>query len=473
MELRAPFVAAMVTGASMNAQAGDPGWPLFRGPAGTGIAEHAQPPTEIGPKSNVRWKVPVPAGFSSPVVAGHLIVVTGFENGKLYTLAYSRSDGKEAWRAEAPAKAIEAYHKTEGSPAASTPATDGERLVSYFGSCGLFCYDLAGKELWRYEMPTAQTANDFGSGTSPILADGKVYLVRDLATGSKVFASDARTGSLAWEKSRDGFPTGYGSPAVWDARGGKELVVPGGFRMVGYDPKTGAERWSVSGLSAIGCTTPTVAEDGTLVYAAWSPGGSSDRPALSFDDILKQGDANGDGVVEEVESEKTILKGFFTNSDTNKDGRFTRDERDAMLNFLKRGKNQAVAVKPGGRGDLTETNVLWRVTKGLPYVSSPLSYRGQVYLISVRGRVSVYDIKTDKKFIYENVGLSGCYASPVAADGSLYLFGLDGTAVVLKAGDSPEVVARAKFGERIAATPAVAGNDEYVSKYKYINLYEH
>jgi outer membrane protein assembly factor BamB len=177
-------------------------WPQFRGPNGSGVADGQKPPVEFGPDKNVKWKTPAPSGLSSPIVAGDKLVITAFDGGKLYTIAYNRADGKEAWRVEAPAKQIEAYHKTEGSPAASTPATDGARIVSYFGSCGLFCYDLSGKELWRFEMPTAATAGDFGSGASPILVDGTVVLVRDEKKDPKVLALDAATGSRRWEQKQ-------------------------------------------------------------------------------------------------------------------------------------------------------------------------------------------------------------------------------------------------------------------------------
>ena len=96
-------------------------WPQFRGPGGSGVADDQKPPVEFGPDKNVKWKVSVPSGLSSPIVAGDKLVITAFESGKLYTIAYDRADGKEAWRAEAGAKQIEPYHKTEGSPAASTP----------------------------------------------------------------------------------------------------------------------------------------------------------------------------------------------------------------------------------------------------------------------------------------------------------------------------------------------------------------
>src|SRR5262245_25167923 len=113
---------ALFTAVSLRAE--EPlAWPRFRGPNGSGIAEDQKPPVEFGPEKNVKWKVPVPPGISSPIVAGKLLVITAFEDGKLYTIAYRRADGQEAWRTQAPANNIEGFHKTESSPAASTPAT--------------------------------------------------------------------------------------------------------------------------------------------------------------------------------------------------------------------------------------------------------------------------------------------------------------------------------------------------------------
>src|SRR5207244_3290474 len=177
---------------------------------------------------------PAPSGLSSPVVAGDKLVITAFDGGKLYTVAYDRADGKEAWRALAPAKQLEAYHKTEGSPAASTPATDGERIVSYFGSCGLICYDLSGKQVWKFEMPPATLAGSFGSGVSPIITEGVVVLVRDEAKNARILAIDSVTGNLKWEKKRQS-PVSYCTPVVWDTPSGKQVVAAGHGRMIGYD----------------------------------------------------------------------------------------------------------------------------------------------------------------------------------------------------------------------------------------------
>ena len=146
------------------ATAGD--WPQFRGPAGSGVADDQKPPVKFGPKQNLAWQVPVPPGASSPIVVGDKIVLTALENKKLFTICYGRADGKELWRSGAKVKQIEEFHLVEGSPAASTPASDGKRIVVYFGACGLISYDLDGKELWKCELPTAETDGRFGSGTS-------------------------------------------------------------------------------------------------------------------------------------------------------------------------------------------------------------------------------------------------------------------------------------------------------------------
>src|SRR5687767_8625396 len=178
---------------TLPAEGGD--WPQFRGPGGSGVADDQKPPVKFGAKENLAWKVAVPPGASSPIVVGDKIILTAFEDGKLFTICFSRTDGKELWRADAKARKVEEVHPVEGSPAASTPASDGKRVVSYFGSCGLVCYDLDGKEEWRFELPTAETDGRFGTGTSPVIADGLVFLLRDVAKDSALYAVDLATGS--------------------------------------------------------------------------------------------------------------------------------------------------------------------------------------------------------------------------------------------------------------------------------------
>jgi outer membrane protein assembly factor BamB len=439
-------------------------WPQFRGPNGTGVIEGQKPPIEFGPTTNVKWKIECGSGFSSPIVVGQKIILTTFENNKLYTVAFSSETGKELWRVEAPAEKIEAFHATEGSPAASTPVSDGVHIISYFGSAGLFCYDLEGKQLWDYKLPMAVTNNDFGTGVSPVLIDGVVILVRDLSKDSKILALDAKTGSLLWQKSREGFVTSYSTPGIWQTKSGKELVVPGALRIKSYDAKTGNEKWTISGTPAVTCTTP-VAGDGLLLFAGWSPGGSDEFKMPKYDDLLKTGDADGDGAISREESSNTFLKGFFNNNDTNKDGKITRDEWDTQIKFMTSGKNVALAVRPGGEGEISNSHVAWRKFKGLPYVSSPIFYDGTLYVIKDGGLLSAFEGKTGKEvYLQERLGAGGgYYSSPVAANGHIYFSSLEGAITVLKAGGtSPEIIMTAKFGERIAATPAIAHDRLYL-----------
>jgi outer membrane protein assembly factor BamB len=441
-------------------------WPQFHGPHGAGVAEGQNPPVELGPDKNVKWKVAVPSGSSSPIIAGDNVVVTALENGKLFTIAYRRGDGAEAWRVEAPAKQLEPYHKLEGSPAASTPATDGERIVSYFGSCGVFCYDLAGKELWRHELPTVATIGEFGTGVSPILVENTVIVVREEIKEPKIIALDASSGELKWEKKRQSV-SAFATPVAWDTPDGKQVVVAGFGKMIGYDLKTGDEKWYLEGMPAACCSSPLVS-DGLLYFAGWSPGGPDDKDFQmpKFDDLLKAGDTDGDGVLTKAEAEKTPLKDFFDSNDLNKDGKYTREEADMLAKFLASGQNSAFAVKPGGSGDVSTSHLLWKQTRGLPYVTSGLVYRGQMILLKDGGIVTSYDAASGKELYSARAAAAGkYYASPVAAAGRIYVVSLeDGTVTVLKAGtEKTEVLAKnPPLGERVAATPAIAGNVLYV-----------
>ncbi len=449
-------------------------WPQFRGPAGSAVADSQKPPVEFGPDKNVKWKVPAPSGLSSPIVAGDKLVITAFDNGKLYTVAYNRADGKEAWRAEAAAKQIEPYYKAEGSPAAPSPATDGKHIVSYFGSCGLVCYDVAGKELWKFEIPVSGQAGDFGTGTSPIIADGVVIVVRDELKNPRIIAVDTATGSLRWETKRVS-PTSYATPVEWDTPNGKQVVVAGHARLIGYDLKTGTEKWSVAGTPSGCCSSPVVA-DGTLFFAGWSPGGPDDvkeNQVPTYDSVLKETDTNKDEILTREEVEKTPFKDFFDGTDANKDGKITRAEWDAIIKYMSEGINNAFALKPGGTGDVTGTHILWTKKRGLPYVASALVYRGQYVMVKDGGLVTAYDAKTGKEvYLQERVAAPGrYYASPVAANGHIYFTALeDGATTVMKAGENkPVVVAKnPKLEERVAATPAIADDTLYIRTEKHL-----
>src|SRR5262249_30638097 len=205
---------------------------------------------------------------------------------------------------------------------------------------------LAGKELWKLELPPASIAGNFGTGVSPIIADGMVILVRDEVKNARIIALDVKDGSPKWEKQRQS-PTSYSTPVIWETAGGKQVVVAGHARMVGYDLKAGDEKWSVAGTPS-GCVASPVIADGILFFAGYSPSGG-DNPEFklpSFDQLLKTADATNEGFIPRDKAQKTFIKDFFDALDANGDGKITRDEFDAMLKFSAEGKNLAFAVKP-------------------------------------------------------------------------------------------------------------------------------
>lgn len=438
-------------------------WPQFRGPAGQSTAANETLPAELDTARNLIWQTALPGGASSPVIVGSRAFLTGFAEGKLITLGVSLADGTVLWRHETTPEKLETYMEKLGSPAASTCATDGERVVSYFGSHGLICFDLDGKLLWEAKLPVAQSKDGFGTGTSPIIHDGLVYLLRDeVGPGNGLYAFDAKTGAQVWKHSREEFRVSFGTPVVWDG----VLVALGDSRAKGYDLKTGEERWLVRGLSAYPCTTPTPGTDGNLYIATWSPGGSADEPMPSFDDLLKMMDKDGDGRISRAEMANTPFKDFFDVNDKNKDGYWERAEWEGNLNWMKRGKNAVLALKPGGHGDITDTHVLWNNEKGAPYVASPLYYDGKLFMVKDGGFATLYDA-TSGKLLYEKqrLGVPGdYYVSPTLVNGRIYLAATSGTLLVLdaKATDKPTVLSKLDLGEYLAATPAFADGKIYI-----------
>ena len=474
INLHAPrigLLAVLSFGLSLCARcnAAEPRWPQFRGPHASGISDGDNPPTQFGPDSNVLWRVALPSGLSSPCIWGDRIFLTTFSEGKLATVCLSRSSGATLWQRTAPAEKIESFHPAEGSPATATPVTDGARLVVYFGSCGLMAYDLAGQELWRLTLPVARQVGDFGSGTSPVLGRDLVLLNRDQMEGSELLAVDAKTGVMKWRADRSTFKSSFGTPTMWITDQAEEVVLPGALQMVSYDLKTGAERWRVSGLPSATCTTPVIA-DGLLFFAGWSAG-KGDAPLPKFDVLREQEDKNHDGVIASDEAKSPMVKTLFATLDTNHDQRLSQNEWDAFVAAVMKGENVVMAVRPGGHGDVSESHVVWKYSRGLPYVPSPLVYRGNIYFVRDGGMLTCLNAATGAPaYEQERVGAPGSYySSPVAANGVIYLCSVNGVVTSVRAGPKFEVLANNGLQERIAATPAIGDDTLYVRTEK--NLY--
>jgi outer membrane protein assembly factor BamB len=251
---------------------------------------------------------------------------------------------------------------------------------------------------------------------------------------------------------------------VWEDGGKTVLVVPGMASLTGYDAATGKELWAVDKLPAVACTTPVRYKD-ALLYVGWSPGGA-DFKLPTFDEILREAGEEKLGHLTKAGAAKTMFGNFFDNNDPNKDGKITREEWAENLKVLASGRNRAVALKPGGKAE-----VAWAYTKNLPYVPTAVVYRDRVYWVKDGPQMTCLDAATGKP-VYEAERVKAgprYYASPVAANGHLYLASLDGTVAVVAAGeDAPDVVHAAKLGEPVRATPAIAHDTLYVRTDKFL-----
>jgi outer membrane protein assembly factor BamB len=473
--------------ASLSTRAADPlAWARFRGPDGLGVAQGKEAlPVHFGPDKNVLWKTALPEGLSSPCVAGKRIFLTGYdrEAKKLETLCLDRDSGKVLWRQTAPAERIERVEKTS-SPASGTPACEGERVYVYFGSCGLLCYDTAGKELWKLPIPIPKTP--VGTGTSPLPA-GDVVLLKCQGEPAQLLAVDARTGAVRWKKEKLPYDPGCSLPLVRKAGAVQEVIIHGERGVKGYDLADGKERWSMGGLRGGAIPTPIHAE-GLFFFVSQYPGGDRDDPVQlpTFDEMLKKYDKNKDGYLDHAEIKDVILYSrdktdkagdlkmglLFDVLDVNRDGKLNRFEW-GMARLLAGSFNNSLLAVTFEDGDKVQPKIAWRDGNSLPEVATPLCYQGRLYLAKHGGILSCLNAKTGKPLFRGRLNAPGLYyTSPVAGDGKVYLASTRGVVIVLKASDKLEVLARNDLGETIGATPAIVDGVLYVRAGKHLYAFK-
>ena len=456
------LVALVVFASSLSMSYAASDWPQFRGPNCAGVSEDGKPPVHFGQASNVLWKAKVPSGVSSPCMVKDRVFVTAFEDGKLLTLGFDARTGKSLWKQVAPAQRIEATHKV-GSPASATPASDGERVYSYFGSYGVIAYDLDGKEQWRKPLEIGMVIN--GSGTSPVLLKDRLVINCDQQESSFLIALNPKNGKELWRIQRPGFPSSYTTPILWSRDGRDEVVLVGSVRTIAYDLKDGKEIWSVRGTEGISVAPSPVIGDGRLIVMSRAFGGSRIPTSSEF---LAQSDKDGDGKVSRDEAPGYLREhGGFIATDRDKDGHISPVEWDALRDLIGRGEHGIFAMRAPGkndRGDLTESHVTWKHKKGSAPVASPLLYQGRIYVVQDGGRVSCYEEKSGKiLFEQERLNADGDYfASPIAANGRVYFASSSGTVTVIKAGDALNIEARNELDDPIYGTPAIVGRDFFV-----------
>jgi outer membrane protein assembly factor BamB len=426
-------------------------WPMFRGPNALGVSDATNLPVEFGPDKNVVWKTSLPPGHSSPVLSADRIYLTAIEDEKLFVFCLDRATGRIVWRREAPRSRKQKLHKSN-NPAAPSIATDGRNAFAFFADFGLVSYGPDGEERWRVPLGPFNTA--FGMGASPVLANGKVIQACDAETGSFLVAVDQKAGHVVWRKERPDMTRGFSTPVLFKSGGRLQAILAGTNRLMAYDVDTGEEVWWVRGLTWQMKPTPVI--DGDVAYVLGWAGGSdqgNQESVPSFKEMLAASDANKDGRLSKEEVPRYAKD--LGEADLDRDGFF--GERDWDKFQSKRASvNSVMAVRLGGKGDMTDKSVLWQYYKSLPNVPSPLLYQGIVYLMKEGGILTALDAKTGA--LLKQGRLPGAidfyYSSPVAADGKIYAVSENCHVSVIRAGRDWEVLARNDFDAQCYATPA-------------------
>jgi outer membrane protein assembly factor BamB len=434
-------------------------WPQFRGPNGSGVDSAGPYPVAFSPSKDVVWKTSVPYGQSSPVLASDRMYLTASEGGRLLTIALDAASGRELWRREIqPPRSHKIYKAND--PASPTPVADENGVVVFFADFGLAAYTPEGKDQWT--VPLGPFKSFYGMAASPIIADDLVILVCDQQSGSFVVAVDRRTGRERWKKERPGAVDGYATPMVFRPAGSSPLlIVLGSTGVDAYAADTGERRWWMP-LGSSGAMGTVVARGDTLYV---STTGSTEPWLPTFTAALQKHDSDKDGRIsaQEFAQDKEMAEhfGFF---DHDADS-FVNAQEWAIMRAYGIGEFGAMAIRPGdARGKLDAKAVLWRFTKNLPYIPAPLLYNDVLYLVKDGGIITALDAATGRVLKQErSPNAPGQYhASPVAADGKVFLANTEGTITVLKAGPQWNVLGVNDIGEEIHATPALGGGRIYV-----------
>jgi outer membrane protein assembly factor BamB len=444
-------------------------WPRFRGPNGAGVAQGADLPVKFGAAVNVAWKTTLPLGHSSPIIAGDRVFVTGFQNKDLLlVIALDAKTGQQFWRKQIIRTRAAPMANPYNNPASPSPVTDGENVYAFFQDFGLVSYSVDGIERWS--LPLGPFRNNHGMGASPILYRDQLIQVCDQDVGSYLLLIDKHSGKVRRRIDRSELlGAGYSTPIVYERAGRPPLlIVPGSFEMIAYRLDTWEKQWWLSGLPYSPRSVPVLAQDGNggdlVVLNVQTAVDGAGLEVPGYSDLLARYDTDKDGKLAATEvKDYGLLAGGFPQIDIDGDGYVSRKEWEFRIEVF-RLENLLVAVHADGRGGLSASDVAWRYRKSLPNVPSPIVYRNVMYLLKEGGVVTSMDPATGR--VYKQARLHGAldpyFASPVAADGKLFMVSQHGKVVVIRAGADWEVLAVNDLDEECFATPAVAGDSLFV-----------
>ncbi len=392
-------------------------WPQWRGPDGDGVSHETGFPAEWGPGKNVVWTFPLPAkGSSTPAVWGDHIFLTSMDKGGDVLLLCIGTDGKERWQRKLNSSAVRIRTPGgEGDGASASPSTDGKHVYVFAGSGDLACFDFAGNEVWRVDTRERYGPFKimFGLHVTPALYGDRLYLSFLHANGQWVAALDKATGREVWkvERPSDGrqeCEQSYASPVIWHKGADAYLLVHGNDYTTAHRLADGKELWRLGDLN------PKSRYNNTLRFVA--------SPVATPDLIV---------------------------SPTAKHGPVVGVRPDA-----------SGEIRAGGKGEQ------WRRPRDTPDVSSPLVYDGVVYLCDENGYATAMDGVSGRELYRERIHSALYRASPVYADGKVYMVARDGTVTVLRAGRTFDKLAENRLPDQIAASPSISRGRIYLRGYQ-------
>ena len=405
-----------------NLYSQDTNWPQWRGPLFTGAAIKANPPVKFSETENLKWKTPIPGkGHATPAIWGDKIIVLTavpteekvVKEQKATTEGERRmsgnstdlvqdfkvilvdlNTGKIIWETTVIKELPEESTHNLGSWASNSPCTDGEYIYAYFGSRGIYCLDFNGKIIWKKDYGQMKKVMSFGEGESPFLYKDKLYIQWDQEGESFVVALNKKTGEEIWKQVRDE-KTSWATPLVVEVNGKPQLVTVATTQVRSYDANTGELIWTSTGMTR-NCIPNPIYADGILY----------------------------------------VMSGFRGNA------------------------LQAIDIARA-KGDITGAPaILWTYNQDTPYTPSPLLMNGKLYFLRANnGFITCLDAKTGAVIYSKSKleGISDLYSSPSGGGDKIYI-AAQNICLVIKAGDSFEVLSSNKLDDNFHASPVFSGD---------------
>jgi outer membrane protein assembly factor BamB len=416
-------------------------WTAFRGNFSSGVMDDANLPEtfDVDKMTNIRWKTEIPGlGLSSPVIWGNKLFITsaisqadrdGFRPGIYGDIAPVRDSSVHEWKVfcldkntgkmiweKTSYKGIPRMKRHPKSTHANTSvATDGKYVAAFFGSEGLFCYDMNGTLLWQKNFGLLKSVffavrtAEWEFASSPIIYNGVLVIQCDVLDNSFVAAYDVKTGKELWKTQRDEYP-GWCTPNIYTNAGKAYVAVNGYKNRGGYDLATGLEVWKMSGGGDIQIPTPIIGKD--LIYFNSAHGKSSPIIAVK----------------------------------TNATGDITLKDSETTNNYIQ-----------------------WSLPRGGSYMHTMLLYNNRLYNVNWNGALICLDPLTGKEIYNAKLGNTKSFiASPVASDGKIYIIDEDGTVYIIKDGDTFNLLAEVPMNDICLSAPAITDGMIIFRTQKYL-----